>query len=123
MTNRLRGTMELIFISIVLFAGEFYILHSPPFDSIIWPSSSSSVVTVQVHGDEPTITSSTSDISLLLNETAALDVAIQGLPTGQSISLHFYVQHDDLIKVDPLIVTLDSDDKVYKVDVTGLHPG
>lgn len=76
-----------------------------------------------VAGDEPTITASSADLSLLVNETSTLDVSIQGLAIDREIQLQFWVQHDDLVLVNPSTLSLDKNDQTYKVSVTGLQPG
>lgn len=62
-------------------------------------------------------------MSVLINETDTVDISIQGLPQDENIELKFWVQHEDLIKVDPTSLTLETNGEVYKVSITGLHPG
>lgn len=73
--------------------------------------------------ESATVTASAADLSLLLNETSFLDIKVQGLAENENIQLKFWVQHDDLISVDPTTLPLVENDRVYKVSVTGLHPG
>lgn len=87
----------------------------------IWLLVSVSVTIVA--SDEPTIIASSADLSLLINETSTLDVSIQGLAAGREIELQFWTQHDDLILVNPSTLSLDKNDQMYQVSVTGLQPG
>lgn len=72
---------------------------------------------------EPIITASTEDITLLLDETEPLEVSIKGLEANELISLQFFAQHEELIKIEPRVLSLNKNDEVYKVEFTGLHPG
>lgn len=63
------------------------------------------------------------DISVLVNRTETFDITIQGLAADRTIDLQFWAQHEDLIDVDPSTLVLEKNDQVYKVAVTGLHPG
>lgn len=59
---------------------------------------------------------------MLVNRTEVVDISVQGLADQETVQLNLWAQHEGLIKVDPVTVTLDKN-QVYQVDITGLHPG
>ena len=89
--------------------------------TFLGPSVATSLVLGQAN--EPTITASTADISLLIDETETVDVRVSGLSSGEKINLQFFAQHTELIRVEPTSLILDKNDATYKVNITGLSPG
>lgn len=87
------------------------------------PNFTATATIPAVRSDGITITSPNADISVLVNRTEVVDISVKGLAANENVDLQLWVQHDDLIKVDPTTLTLDKNDQVYTFAVTGLHPG
>lgn len=71
----------------------------------------------------PTITANAEDFSLLVNQKETLYITVGGLTVDETINLKLWAQHEGLIKVEPTNLTLDQNDQMYNVIITGLHPG